>query len=89
MLVMAVLQLGGSTAAMHVSRVAYLSAVRVLPTPNYGIASPSPPQLAPGGVGWAVNERQSEALIRAGEALQRVQASIAGGLCWLMRGIEE
>lgn len=37
------------------------------------------PQLAPGGVGWAVNVRQSEALIRAGEALQRVQASIAGG----------
>lgn len=38
-----------------------------------------PMQLAPGGVGWAVNERQSEALIRAREALQRVQASIAGG----------
>ncbi|KAL4457553.1 hypothetical protein ABPG75_012418 [Micractinium tetrahymenae] len=38
------------------------------------------PQLASGGVGWAVNERQAEALIRAQEALQRVQASIADEL---------
>lgn len=37
-------------------------------------------QLAPGGISWAVNERQGEALIRASEALQRVQGSIAGGL---------
>lgn len=38
------------------------------------------PQLASGGVGWAVNERQAEALIRAQEALLRVQASIADEL---------
>jgi hypothetical protein len=36
------------------------------------------PQLAPGGVSWAVNERQAEALIRAGEALERAQGSIEG-----------
>ncbi|KAL4440664.1 hypothetical protein ABPG77_000373 [Micractinium sp. CCAP 211/92] len=38
------------------------------------------PQLASGGVGWAVNERQAEALIRAQEALVRVQASITDEL---------
>ncbi|KAI3436570.1 hypothetical protein D9Q98_005986 [Chlorella vulgaris] len=38
------------------------------------------PQLAPGGVSWAVNERQGEALIRAKEALQRVQSSISDEL---------
>ncbi|EFN58878.1 hypothetical protein CHLNCDRAFT_19706, partial [Chlorella variabilis] len=38
------------------------------------------PQLAPGGISWAVNERQGEALIRASEALQRVQGSIADEL---------
>lgn len=32
-------------------------------------------QLAPGGVAWAVNERQAEALTRAGEALARVRSS--------------
>ncbi|KAL4857908.1 tRNA modification GTPase MnmE [Chlorella vulgaris] len=36
--------------------------------------------LAPGGVSWAVNERQGEALIRAKEALERVQSSISDEL---------
>jgi tRNA modification GTPase len=43
------------------------------------------PQLAGGGVSWAVNERQAEALIRAHEALMAVADSIAGELpldCW-------
>jgi tRNA modification GTPase len=34
------------------------------------------PELAPGGVGWAVNERQAEALTRAAQALERVEATI-------------
>lgn len=38
------------------------------------------PQLAPGGVAWAVNERQAEALIRADEALLRVRGSVRDGL---------
>ena len=37
-------------------------------------------QLAPGGIGWAVNERQAEALVRAGEALARAQGSMGEGL---------
>lgn len=37
------------------------------------------PELASGGVGWAVNERQAEALIRAQESLVRAQSSITGG----------
>ncbi|KAF8061319.1 mnmE [Scenedesmus sp. PABB004] len=43
------------------------------------------PQLAGGGVSWAVNERQAEALVRAHEALGAVGESVAGGLpldCW-------
>lgn len=38
------------------------------------------PEIAPGGMAWAVNERQSEALIRADEALGRVKQSVAEGL---------
>jgi len=38
------------------------------------------PELAPGGVAWAVNERQAEALTRASEALNRVESSVAGDL---------
>ena len=34
------------------------------------------PDMTPGGVSWAVNERQSEALTRAYESLVRVQESI-------------
>lgn len=35
------------------------------------------PQLSQGGVSWAVNERQAEALVRAHEALMRVDQSVA------------
>ncbi|GAB4820956.1 hypothetical protein N2152v2_008002 [Parachlorella kessleri] len=38
------------------------------------------PQLVPGGVAWAVNERQAEALIRAQQALERVRGSVSEGL---------
>ncbi|KAL4534575.1 hypothetical protein Ndes2437A_g05348 [Nannochloris sp. 'desiccata'] len=38
------------------------------------------PELAPGGVAWAVNERQAEALTRAAEALLRVESSVVGDL---------
>jgi tRNA modification GTPase len=38
------------------------------------------PELAPGGVAWAVNERQGEALVRAAEALGRARASVEGAL---------
>lgn len=38
------------------------------------------PELAPGGVSWAVNERQAEALTRAHEALSRVKESVQGEL---------
>jgi tRNA modification GTPase len=38
------------------------------------------PELAPGGVAWAVNERQAEALTRASEALVRVESSVQGDL---------
>lgn len=38
------------------------------------------PELAPGGVGWSVNARQAEALLRAAEALARAQESVAQGL---------
>lgn len=38
------------------------------------------PQLAEGGVSWAVNERQADALVRAHEALMRVSESIADKL---------
>jgi tRNA modification GTPase len=38
------------------------------------------PELAPGGVAWAVNERQAEALTRASEALIRVEGSVVGDL---------
>lgn len=38
------------------------------------------PELTPGGIAWAINERQSEALTRALEALQRVEESVQGGL---------
>ena len=38
------------------------------------------PDLAPGGVGWAVNQRQAEALLRAQEALGRVEDSVGQGL---------
>lgn len=43
------------------------------------------PQLAHGGVSWAVNERQAEALIRAHEALMRMNQSINDDMpmdCW-------
>ncbi|KIZ05706.1 tRNA modification GTPase mnmE [Monoraphidium neglectum] len=43
------------------------------------------PQLASGGVSWAVNERQAEALVRAHEALMGVSQSVQEGLpydCW-------
>jgi tRNA modification GTPase len=43
------------------------------------------PQLAAGGVSWAVNERQAEALVRAHEALSAACGSIAAGMpldCW-------
>lgn len=33
-------------------------------------------QLASGGVSWSVNERQAEALVRAHEALMRVNDSV-------------
>ena len=38
------------------------------------------PELVPGGVSWAVNERQAEALTRSCEALRRVQESMEGDL---------
>lgn len=38
------------------------------------------PELAPGGVAWAVNERQAEALTRASEALIRVESSVVSDL---------
>ncbi|KAG2494350.1 hypothetical protein HYH03_007407 [Edaphochlamys debaryana] len=38
------------------------------------------PQLAAGGVSWAVNERQAEALVRSHEALMRLGESVAAGL---------
>jgi tRNA modification GTPase len=38
------------------------------------------PELTPGGVAWAVNERQAEALTRASEALLRVESSVLGDL---------
>lgn len=37
-------------------------------------------QLASGGISWAVNERQAEALVRAHEALMRVTESVAQDL---------
>lgn len=43
------------------------------------------PQLATGGVSWAVNERQAEALVRAHEALMGVAQSIGDDMpydCW-------
>jgi tRNA modification GTPase len=42
-------------------------------------------ELAGGGVSWAVNERQAEALVRAHEALMRVAQSILAEVpvdCW-------
>ena len=36
--------------------------------------------LPAGGVSWAVNDRQAEALVRAEEALERVAASMADEL---------
>ncbi|GFR47845.1 hypothetical protein Agub_g9625, partial [Astrephomene gubernaculifera] len=38
------------------------------------------PQLAAGGVAWAVNERQAEALLRCREALSRLSESVAADL---------
>ena len=38
------------------------------------------PELTPGGVAWAVNERQAEALTRASEALIRVESSVVSDL---------
>ena len=38
------------------------------------------PTLAPGGISWAVNDRQSEALTRSYESLVHVQESVDGGL---------
>ena len=38
------------------------------------------PELAPGGVSWAVNARQAEALTRATEALARGVESVEGQL---------
>lgn len=38
------------------------------------------PTMAPGGISWAVNDRQSEALMRAYESLVQVQESINGDL---------
>lgn len=38
------------------------------------------PTMAPGGISWAVNDRQSEALTRSYESLVQVQESIDGGL---------
>ena len=46
------------------------------------LAAAGAPELAAGGVSWAVNERQAEALVRAHEALMRVRgggARVAGG----------
>jgi tRNA modification GTPase len=43
------------------------------------------PSLAQGGVAWAVNERQAEALVRAHEALMRVSEAVAAAVpydCW-------
>lgn len=44
------------------------------------LAAAGAPELAPGGVAWAVNERQAEALLRARDALARVLASVSGDL---------
>jgi len=43
------------------------------------------PELAAGGVGWSVNERQAEALVRAHESLGAAAGSVADQLpldCW-------
>jgi tRNA modification GTPase len=44
------------------------------------LAAAGAPELAPGGVAWAVNERQGEALLRASEALGRALGSVEGAL---------
>jgi tRNA modification GTPase len=44
------------------------------------LAAAGAPELAPGGVAWAVNERQAEALLRARDALARALASVGGDL---------
>jgi hypothetical protein len=43
------------------------------------LAAAGAPELAAGGVSWAVNERQAEALVRAHEALMRVSGRGEGG----------
>lgn len=59
------------------------------PSPPFPPCSPPPPhpppsgrprQLASGGVSWAVNDRQAEALVKAHEGLMRACESVEAGL---------
>jgi tRNA modification GTPase len=79
---------GGGAAPPAAARAAFAAVVRTSAATGEGLEAlrgalldaAGAPELAAGGLGWAVNERQGEALLRAREALARVAASAAAAL---------